>query len=569
MTPALLGRPEPDWVLRGGRLLNVFTGELTRANVLLGGGLVLGVGDDYRDAPRAVDLDGAVVLPGLIDGHLHVESSLLTPARFAETVVPRGTTTVVADPHEIANVLGLDGVRWMLRAGAGLPLDLLLMAPSCVPASRIETSGATLDAAAVALMLEWDRVLGLAEVMDVPGVLAEKPDLLRKIGIARGRRRPVDGHAPGLGGRDLDRYLAAGIESDHECVAVGEARDKLRRGMRIMIREGSQARNLRDLHAVVDPVTVRRCLLVSDDRNAADLSREGHLDHLLREAVRLGVPPLWAVQMVTLNAAEHFGLRGLGAVAPGWQADLVVVDGVEQFRAELVFKRGRLVAERGKLSVALPPTPPLATTMKANAVGTGDLRIEAPPGTWRVRVVGLVPGQIETEDLLVDAPVSEGAIVADPARDLAKLVVVERHRRTGRVGRALVRGFGLTHGALASSVAHDAHNLIAVGAGDADLVAALSAVACHGGGLAVAARGEVRACLPLPVAGLMTDAPVAETVAAQERLEREARALGIAIAHPFGTLSFLALSVVPTLRLSDQGLVDASRGDLVPLLVGA
>jgi adenine deaminase len=557
-----LDRPEPEILLEGGRLLNVFSGEILAANVLIGGGVILGVGD-YRQAPTVHRLGGAFVLPGLIDGHVHIESSLLTPARFAEAVVPRGTTTVIADPHEIANVLGLDGVQWMLRATGELPLDVYLTAPSCVPASTHGTPGARLDSADVADMLGWERVLGLAEVMDFPGVVAGQADLGRKIGLARRLGQPIDGHAPGLTGAALDAYLAAGIETDHECVAPAEAQEKLRLGMRIMIREGSQARNLRDLTPVVNTVSVGRCLLVTDDRNAADLVNEGHLDHALREAIAADIPPLWAVQMATLNPASHFGLRHLGAVAPGRQADVVVVRDLARFECELVFKRGRLVAERGALRAELPSSPPLGQTMNVAPLTRDALAIRDVTG--RIRVIDVVPGQLVTRQLIADPPVRDGEVVADPERDLAKLVVVERHRASGRVGRALLHGLGLRRGALVSSVAHDAHHLIGVGTDDADLLAAFRHVAAMGGGLAVVCDGEVTACLPLPVAGLMSDRPARETARALRDLEAQTERLGIRLPHPFGTLSFLALPVIPELRLTDHGLVDVTENRLVPL----
>lgn len=566
MSRNVLGRPEPECLLRGGRVLNVFTGEVLWTDVLVGGGLILGVGERYDDAPEVHDLDGAMVLPGFIEGHLHVESSFLTPGRLAEAVVPRGTTTVVADPHEIANVLGLEGIRWMLRASADLPLDILFMAPSCVPASAFGTPGARLDSAWIAEVLEWDRMLGLAEVMDVCGVIGEKPDLLRKIGVAHRLGRPVDGHAPRLSGLALNTYLAAGIESDHECVGVDEAREKLRLGMRIMIRQGSCAKNLRDLLPLLDPITVRRCLLVSDDRNVVDLLEEGHVDHLLRQAVALGAPPLWAVQMVTINPAEHFGLRRLGGVAPGRLADLVVVEDLTDFRTVFVFKAGRLVAERGKFLTSIPPAPPLRSTMNVAPLTREALRIRGHP--WPVRVIELVPGQIETrEEHLTQPKITAGEVVADSERDVAKLVVVERHHRTGRIGCGLVRGFGLQRGALASSVAHDAHHLIGVGVDDDDLLVALTHLAEHGGGLAVVAGGELRGFLPLPIAGLMSAGPLYETAWALEKVEAEARRLGVEIEHPFGALSFLALPVIPKLRLTDQGLVDVAHGALVPLFI--
>jgi adenine deaminase len=560
MTPA---HPAPECALVNGRLLNVLTGELTATNVLVGGGIVLGVGDRYQAAPIVYDLNGGVILPGLIDAHLHIESSLLTPSRLAEAVAPRGTTTIVADPHEIANVLGLDGVRWMLDASRGLPVECLFMAPSSVPASPLETSGARLGPDAVETMLGWERVIGLAEVMDFPGVIAGRADVVEKIRIARRLARPIDGHAPQLTGDGLEQYLSAGIESDHECISLDEAREKLRLGMRVMIREGSQAKNLQTLLPAVGAATVRRCMLVSDDRNAFDLWHDGHVDALLRQAVGAGLPPAWAVSMVTLNAAEHFGLRHVGAVAPGFSADLAVVDDLKDFHCRMTFKSGRLVARDGKLVADLPSTPASRTHMLTGPITTATFRIEGRAGP--VRAIAFIPDQLETETLLVPTVVGRGALWADPAADLAKVVVIERHHGTGRVGRGFVRGLGLKHGALASSVAHDSHNLVVVGVDDEDMVTAARDVANQGGGLAIAAGGRIRAGLSLPVAGLMCDRSCADVASALEALEREAGTLGVDVRHPFGAISFLALSVIPKLRVTDQGIVDVEAGTIVPL----
>lgn len=556
----------PECALVGGRLLNVFTGELVRTNVLIGGGRVLGVGDRHHHAPHVYDLDDGIILPGFIDAHLHIESSLITPGRLAEAVVPLGTTTIVADPHEIANVLGLDGVRWMLEASEGLPLQCLFMAPSSVPASPLETAGATLGPDAVETMLGWPRVIGLAEVMDCAGVISRRADVLDKIRLAERLGRPVDGHAPQLTGEALEAYLRAGIESDHESIGLDEAREKLRLGMRIMIREGSQAKNLDALLPLVDATTVRRCLLVSDDRNAYDIAHEGHVDALVRQAIARGLPPLWAIQMVTLNAAEHFGLRHTGAVAPGFHADLIVVSDLTDLRCRLTFTAGRLVARDGQLVTTLPASPQARTAMATGPITRETFRIAGGRG-GRVRAVGCIPDQLETEHLVVDTPASGGGLVADPGNDLAKIVVIERHHGTGRVGRGFVRGLGLTCGALASSVAHDAHNLIIVGVDDGDMLAAAEHIRASGGGLAMAAGGAVRASLPLPVAGLMCDRPCGETADALAALERAAAELGGRIRHPFGAISFLALSVIPSLRVTDLGVVDVESARVVPLVV--
>lgn len=561
-------RREADTLLAGVKILNLFTGEVTTTNVALGGGRIVGIGSQYRRAQEVFDLSGRYLLPGLIEGHIHIESSLLTPEGFAEAVVPRGTTAVVADPHEIANVLGLEGVRYMLRASRDLPLDCYFMASSCVPATGLETAGASLGRAAIAALLEDERVLGLAEVMDYSGVIQGKREILEKIILARSQGKLVNGHAPGLTGEGLMAYLDAGIGSDHESITLEEAQEKLRLGMRLMIREGSQARNLAALLPLVTPVTGRRCLLVSDDKEPHELVADGHLDSLLRRAVSLGLSPHLAVQMVTLNVAEAFGLRERGAVAPGYLADLVVVDSLREFTPLLVFKGGRLVAEEGKLIREIPRMrePGVLDTVRIPRLSTENLRI--PAGRARlVRVIGLVQGQILTRRLVLEAPIGNGEVHADPARDILKLVVVERHGRNGNIGLGLVQGFGLRKGALASSVSHDSHNLIAVGVEDQDLLTALEHVAAIGGGLTVVSGGAVRASLSLPVAGLMTEEKPGQVAAAMEHLLLNARDIGCTAPNPFAALSFLALPVIPEIRLTDRGLVDVGRGEFVSLAV--
>ncbi len=561
-------RREADTLLAGVKILNLFTGEVTTTNVALGGGRIVGIGSQYRRAQEVFDLSGRYLLPGLIEGHIHIESSLLTPEGFAEAVVPRGTTAVVADPHEIANVLGLEGVRYMLRASRDLPLDCYFMASSCVPATGLETAGASLGRAAIAALLEDERVLGLAEVMDYSGVIQGKREILEKIILARSQGKLVNGHAPGLTGEGLMAYLDAGIGSDHESITLEEAQEKLRLGMRLMIREGSQARNLAALLPLVTPVTGRRCLLVSDDKEPHELVADGHLDSLLRRAVSLGLSPHLAVQMVTLNVAEAFGLRERGAVAPGYLADLVVVDSLREFTPLLVFKGGRLVAEEGKLIREIPRMrePEVLDTVRIPRLSTENLRI--PAGRARlVRVIGLVQGQIVTRRLVLEATIGNGEVHADPARDILKLVVVERHGRNGNIGLGLVQGFGLRKGALASSVSHDSHNLIAVGVEDQDLLTALEHVAAIGGGLTVVSGGAVRASLALPVAGLMTEEKPGQVAAAMEHLLLNARDIGCTAPNPFAALSFLALPVIPEIRLTDRGLVDVGRGEFVSLAV--
>ncbi len=559
------GEDKADLLLRDGQVVNVFTGEVLRADVAIAGGLVVGVGEGY-EADETIDLDGRTVCPGFIDGHLHIESTMLSPYQFARAVVPRGTTAVVCDPHEIANVLGLDGVLYMLDASQGLPLTVFAMASSCVPATHLETAGASLSADDLATLFDHPRVLGLAEMMNFPGVLFGVPDVLAKLEAARARGVPIDGHSPGLTGRDLQAYVAAGVGSDHECTRLEEAREKLRAGMYLMIREGSTARNLAELLPAVTPENARRCLLVSDDRHPDDLMARGHMDYSIRLAVRQGLNPVTAIQMVTLNAAERFRLWDRGAVAPGYRADLAILDDLEHLNVETVFSGGRLVAKNGHM---LPVPPPLRLCSGRASVNVDwdSLSFAILAGGQRARVIGVVEGQVVTQALELPVKRQDGQAVSDVERDVLKMAVVERHHATGNVGLGFVKGMGLTRGALASTVAHDSHNLIVVGTNDADMLAAAHAVADMGGGLAAVADGQVVGQLPLPVAGLMSNEPL-ETVRSQmDSLLAAARDLGSPLHNPFMTLSFLSLPVIPTLKLTDKGLVDVNQFDFVPLFV--
>jgi adenine deaminase len=543
-----------DLVLSGGRVANLFTGELEEASVAVCDGFVAGVGD-YAEGDEVMDLGGLVVAPSFIDAHIHIESTLLDVPSFAAQVVPRGTGAVLADPHEIANVLGTRGVRHMLDAAKALPIDLFVMVPSCVPATSLETSGAILESAEIAEMLSWDGVVGLGEMMNFPGVLAAAPPVLEKI-VAAGNR-PVDGHAPGLVGRALNAYASAGMSSDHETVSREEGLEKLRRGIHLLIREGSSERNLSDLVPLVNDFTFPHTSLACDDRTALDLSVLGHVDHTVRRAVAEGVPPLRALAMATLNTARHFGLACKGAVAPGYHADLVCLGSPDRADARLVFHRGRLVARDGE-PLFSPDTSPASSDVR-DTVKVPELReelVKVKGGPGEVPLIEIVPGQIVTKRAWGKPRVEDGFLLSSPGEDVLKLVVVERH--TGRGGHAagFVRGLGLRAGAMASSVAHDSHNLIAAGVDDADILAALRAVVETGGGMAFVQGGEIRARLPLPVAGLMSDEPLDEVCRGIRRLREAARQSGSKLEAPFSTLSFLALPVIPEIRLTDRGLVD-------------
>lgn len=550
-----LGRREADLRLVGGRVVNLFSGEIEAATVTVHAGRVVGVGED-RPARRTIDVDGAYLAPSFIDGHMHLESSQLWLDEFARAIVPRGTGAVVADPHEIANVLGLQGVAALVDAAASLPLNIHFVVPSCVPASAHETSGAALGAAEVATALATDAYAGLGEVMNYPGVLAGEADILGKILAARARSLPIDGHSPGLGGRALDAYAVTGVGADHEAVTLDEAREKLRRGLFVMIREGSAARNLDALLALVTPSTAHRCAFISDDRDAATLLHEGHLDAILRAAVRGGLDPLLAIRLVTLNPAQFWRLDGVGAVAPGYFADIVALDDLRDFRAALVLHRGEVVARDGEsVAVGAVAAPALLRgTMRAAPFSAESFRVPCPEGP--TAAIEVVPDQIVTKRANARLRCVGGLAVADPAQDLAKLVVVERHQLSGNIGVAFVRGFGLRRGALASSVAHDAHNLIAVGMDDTDIFLALRTIVALDGGLAVVEAGNALAALALPLAGLLSDRPATEVVSGHQRLESAARQLGCHVPAPFPLLSFLALSVIPEIRLTDRGLIE-------------
>jgi adenine deaminase len=543
------GDEPADLVVRGGRVLSVFTREWLETDVAIVAGWVAGLGD--YEGRETLDAAGRWVVPGFIDAHMHLESSKLLVDEFARLVLPLGTTAVVADPHEIANVLGTDGVHWLLDTCQGLPLDVYFMASSCVPASDFESPRRPLSPGDLEGLLRRRRVIGLAEMMNYPGVISGDPRELAKLGLAGAEH--VDGHAPGVLGKALNAYASAGIRSDHEAYSIEEGRERLRAGMWLLIREASGARNLEALIPLAREFGPHRIGFCTDDREPEHIADEGHVNSMVRRAVELGVPAEDAIVMATLNPATWHGLQHLGAVAPGYQADLLVLPDLERFVPEVVLKRGGLVAEFER-----PEVPEwVKHTVRVQHVGASDFAL--PPLDGPVRVIGVIPGQILTESLLEEPP------VPDLERDIAKIAVVERHLGTGRVGLGLVRGFGLRSGALASTIAHDAHNIVVVGVDDDDMARAVTRLTELGGGEVVVESLGVRAELPLPVAGLLSDARL-ETVLEQARSCIDAaRKQGCELPTPFQTMSFLALSVIPSLKITDRGLVDVDRFELVPL----
>jgi adenine deaminase len=549
------GEEPADLVIRGGRVFCVFTQEWLEADVAVADGYVAGLGE--YEGTEEVDASRRFVVPGFVDAHMHLESTKLLVDEFARLVLPLGTTTVVVDPHEIANVLGTDGVHWLLDACDGVPLDVWFMASSCVPASGFESPRRALSPGDLEGLLRRRRVLGLAEMMNFPGVIAGEPSELAKLALQGASH--VDGHAPGVLGKSLNAYAAAGIRSDHEAYTREEGRERLRAGMWLLIREASAARNLRELVPLIREYGPHRIAFCTDDREPEHIAEEGHVNSMVAQAVREGVRAEDALVVASLNGALWHGLAHVGAIAPGYQADVLLLPDLERFEPELVLKAGRPVDE-----IARPAVPEwVKHTVRVQSVGSSAFSIPWHGGA--ANVIGIVEGQIVTESLVEEPTVVDGHAVADPGRDLAKIAVVERHLGTGRIGRGFVRGFGLERGALASTVAHDAHNIVVVGMSDHDMRRAVRRLAETGGGVVVVDSGGVRAELPLPVAGLLSTAGLADVVAASRACVEAARELGCELESPFQTLAFLALSVIPKLKLTDQGLVDVDRFELVPL----
>lgn len=550
-----LGQEKADLVLKNADYINVFTGEICHGDIAVANGLVVGM-DEHYEGLNEVDVSGKIVAPGFIDAHIHLESSLVSPASFARAVVPHGTTTVVTDPHEIANVCGTGGIDYMTTATEGLPLDVHFMLPSCVPATPLEENGYPLSWRDINAYFDHPRVLGLAEMMNYPGILMGDKQTIEKIVVSQAHHKKIDGHAPGLSGKALNAYMSAGVYSDHECDTLENALEKLRKGQFVMIREGTAAQNLEALMPLLTPQYAHRCMFATDDKHPGDLLEKGHIDYIVRKAIRLGADPILTIMVASHYAARYFLLNNKGAISPGYLADFVVLDSLENVNVEMVFKRGRLVYDGGEVIMDEPQIDPDILTGVTDTVHMPPLT-ESQLTLGDAPLIGLVSGQIVTENL-------GRAQGVDPAQDIVKMTVCERHHHTGHVASCYVKGYGLQRGAAATSVAHDSHNIIACGVNDADMVTVVNRLREIGGGMVVAENGVVIAELPLPVAGLITDRPLAEVNAALEKCKAAAVERGTQPGiDPFMTMSFASLPVIPTLRLTTRGVIDVNTQTLM------
>ena len=551
------GREKADLVLKNATYVNVFSGELDTRDIAVAEGLIVGLG--RYAGTQEVDMTGKIVCPGFLDAHIHLESSLVSPAEFARAVLPHGTTTVITDPHEITNVMGTDGIDYMLCATEGLPVDVQFMIPSCVPASPLDESGANLDYRDVDSFFDHPRVLGLAEMMNFPGVISGDSATVSKIVASQAHHKKIDGHAPGLSGNALNAYIAAGVYSDHECADMDDAMEKLRLGQFIMIREGTAAKNLEALMPLLrSEKYFSRCMFCTDDKHPSDLLEKGHIDYICREAVARGADPIMTVQVACLHAARYFLLNNRGAIAPVYLADLAIVEDVKDFHVVTVYKRGKLVYQDG--TVADFPLPQIPEHLDKRAHDTFRMPVLTPADFANARprgLIGMVPGQIITQDCGYASGVDTNA-------DILKMAVIERHKNTRHIGIGYLKGYGLKSGAVATSVAHDSHNIICVGANDEDMAFAVNRIARNHGGIVVVENGRVLAELPLEIAGIMSDKPLGEVNTLLENAKQAAYTLGVGKdIDPFMTLSFMSLPVIPTLRLTTRGVVDVNTQQYV------
>lgn len=559
-------------LLKNGTVINVFTGETEKSNVLIENDKIIGVGDySDADADCVEDISGKYVCPGFIDGHIHIESSMLLPAEFARVAAVHGTTAVVADPHEIANVCGSEGIQFMLDASENLPLTVYVMVPSCVPATRFDESGACLEAEDIEPFYAHPRVLGLAEMMDYFSVIHQDESVMKKIAGARKHGLTINGHAPLLSGRDLDKYIAAGIRDDHECSSAQEAIERIKKGQRVMIRQGTAARNLEGLLPLFEEPFAHRCLLVTDDKHPADLIAHGHIDSIIKSAAEHGKSAITGIRMATIWAAENFGLKEVGAVAPGYQADILVLDDLDSVSVKDVYCKGKKVVSDGEgISFENPTVDKemkehICHSFHLDPLSEKDFHIEQ-TGTAKSRVIGLIKNQLLTEEKIEEIDFAKNNGI-DIDRDILKLAVVERHSATGHIGLGFIQGIGLQKGAIAASVSHDSHNLIVIGTNEKDMAFAANRIRELGGGMIVVNEEAVIAQMPLPYAGLMTDVSAQEAAEQNEAVRSSVYCLGVPEdIEPFMTMAFVSLSVIPHIKMTTKGLIDVDRQELVPLI---
>ncbi|MBR6162951.1 adenine deaminase [bacterium] len=557
-----IGEEKADFVIKNTNLVNVFNDEIQNTDIAVYNGKIAGIGKGY-EGNKEIDLNGAYVTPAFIDGHVHIESSMCVPKEFAKAVVPEGTLTVIADPHEIANVFGLHGISFMREACRNLPLQVYFMLPTCVPATDYETSGFELASHDLSMLIDDETVLGMAEVMNFPEVLNCKNSVLSKIRIGKLKNKKIDGHAPGLRGKELCGYIAAGVMSDHECTIAKEAAEKLNLGMYIMIREGSAAKDLQSLIPILKGKNTRRCIFVTDDRHPNDL--KGHINDMIRQCVAADVNPITAIKAATINTAEYFGLNDLGAIAPGYRADLLVFDNLKDFKPKLVIKNGEIVAKNGELIVNIDKNeiPKLRGSVNVKWIEDEDFKIPAKSDT--VKVIEIIPGTLLTKKVISKIKVKNNFAEVNIENDILKIMVFERHRATGNIGKGFIKGFGLKSGAIASTVAHDSHNMIVIGTNDADMKAAAIELEKSQGGKVVVDKGKVISILPLPIAGLMSDKPFETVLKECDELKNGVKQLGCELDDPFMTMAFLSLSVIPSLKITDKGLFDVDALEFVDI----
>ena len=559
------GLEKADLVIKNANIVNVLSEEIHKGDIAICDGVIAGIGENYS-GEKEIDINGAYVTPSFIDGHVHLESTMMLPKEFVKTVLPAGTTTVIIDPHEISNVLGLHGISFMHEAVKDLPMNVYTMLPSCVPATPFETSGFDLNSYDLSLLIDKPWVLGIAEMMNFPGVLNLDKNVMAKLELAKSRGKRIDGHAPYLSGKDLCGYIASGVKSDHECTTPEEAIEKLRLGVYVMIREGTAAKDLDALIPVLKTSNTRKCIFVTDDRHPVDLKE--HINGMVRRVVEAGVDPIKAVQVASLNTAEYFGLKDLGAIAPGYKADLLVLPDLKTFKPDIVLKDGQVVAQDGKLAVEIPENDAIATRNSVNVrwITMDDFKIQTEgDGVKKVRVLEVIPHQLITKSVMSDVKVVDGNAVSNVETDTLKICVIERHRATGNIGKGFVKGFNLKCGAIASTVAHDSHNMIVIGTNDFDMyTAAVALIKCQGGKVVVK-DGEIISQLPLPIAGLMSDKEFDFVVEKCDELNKAAHSIGCKLEDPFMTMGFLSLPVIPELKITDKGVFDTNKFDFVDI----